>query len=169
MKTKEIPANIGEYLKYDETSPTCLRWIKKFCDKINVGDIVGRKDSRGYLRTQFNGIKFSNHRIIFFLHNGYCPEYIDHIDGNPSNNKIENLRECSLSDNSCNTKISKNNTSGHKGVSKHNYGKHWRVTIIKNEIAHTKNFPINQFQEACDYADYLRKTLHGDFSNDGVI
>ena len=41
---------------------------------------------------------------------------IDHIDGNSKNNKIENLREATLSQNCQNQKIRNTNTSGTKGV-----------------------------------------------------
>lgn len=54
MKANEIPSNIGEYLAYDETSPTGLRWIKAR-QKINVGDPAGSLDNRNYYKTQFNG------------------------------------------------------------------------------------------------------------------
>lgn len=166
---KEIPANIGEYLKYDETSPTCLRWTKKSGYKINIGDAAGSLGEEGYYRTRFDKKLYFNHRIVFFLHHGYCPDYIDHIDGNRSNNKIENLRECSKKENAYNSKLSKKNTSGHKGVYFSQSGKTscWVVKIRKNKKTYRKCFPIDKFQEACDYADALRKTLHGDFSNNG--
>ena len=80
------------------------------------------------------------------------------------------MRECSIKQNAFNSKLSKKNTSGHKGVIKVvlNGNLRWRVLIRKNDKRYTKIFPISQFQEACDYADSLRKTLHGDFSNNGI-
>lgn len=167
---KKIPANIGEYLKYDETSSTGLRWIKKFCNKINVGDGAGCKNSNHYYVIKFDKKKYFNHRIVFFLHHGYCPDYIDHIDGNRSNNKIENLRECSKKENAYNSKLSKNNKSGHKGVGILHLGNYsyWYVQIKKNGKQYRKCFPIDKFKEACDYADSLRKSLHGDFANNGA-
>lgn len=169
MKTNEIPANIGEYLKYDETSSTGLRWIKKSGYIINVGDAAGSKPKSNYYNTKFKGKHYLNHRIIFFLHNGYCPDILDHIDGNPLNNKIDNLREATYSNNNCNSKIQKNNKLGHKGISiKQNNGiVYYRVSITKNKKRYEKYFPLDKFQEACVYADELRKNLHGDFSNNG--
>lgn len=170
MKIKNIPDNIGEYLKYDETSPSGLRWIKKICNKINIGDHAGTLDNRNYYKTQFAGKNFLNHRIIYFLHHGYCPEIIDHVDNVRTNNRIDNLREASISDNNCNTRIQSNNTSGHKGVSIYSSGKYqyWRVLIMKNrKLVINKYFPLSEFQAACDFADEQRQLLHGDFSNNG--
>jgi len=46
------------------------------------------------------------HRIVWFLNYGKWPEKeIDHIDGNPTNNRIENLRDVSVRENQSNQKI----------------------------------------------------------------
>lgn len=58
-----------------------------------------------------------SHRIIFLWHHGYLPKRIDHIDGCSLNNKIENLREVTQSQNLQNIRKKKTNTSGYKGVS----------------------------------------------------
>ena len=107
MKINQIPENIGTYLKYDETSRTGLRWVKKFCKKINVGDEAGSLNKPGYYKTMFQGKLYLNHRIIFFLRHGYCPACVDHIDNISTNNKIANLREATRSQNNQNSKINK--------------------------------------------------------------
>lgn len=169
MRINNIPVNIGEFLAYDETSPSGLRWINARSN-INVGDPAGCLDnSTNYYRTIFAGKKYLNHRIIFFLNFGYCPDCIDHIDGNSQNNKISNIREASKSQNNCNRKFVKN-SSGHKGVYRHSSGKYqyWRVRIWKNSKSISKQFPLSEFQQACDFSDEHRKILHGDFANDGI-
>ena len=58
------------------------------------------------------------HRIVFLLCNGYLnsDEVIDHIDGNPENNKIENLRSVPYAVNSRNRKLPTNETVGVRKV-----------------------------------------------------
>ena len=83
------------------------------------GKPVGYKGSNGYLKTTINQQHIQNHQIIFLYCNGYLPEnFIDHIDRDRSNNKIENLREVTHQCNLRNSKLNKNNKSGVKGVFK---------------------------------------------------
>lgn len=75
--------------------------------KINSGvnKVKGKKAgalSNGYLRFKYNGKKYLNHRVIFEMHHGYCPEFIDHINRNRSDNKINNLRQATHSINAFN-------------------------------------------------------------------
>lgn len=57
-------------------------------------------------------------------------ELVDHQDTDPLNNQRGNLRLASHSKNHANEKLSKNNTSGFKGVRKR--GKKWRAEITVN-------------------------------------
>lgn len=70
--------------------------------------IVGGLDRYGYRFTSstIEGVKrrISIHRIVFFIHNGYLPEIIDHIDGDRDNNKIENLRPVNKRQNAWNSR-----------------------------------------------------------------
>lgn len=89
----------------------------------NAGNRAGYMEKSGYTRGTLAGKRHLVHRIIWTLVNGSPPEgNLDHIDGDRSNNKIENLRACSAKQNQGNRRHSKNNTSGYRGVS-FNYGK----------------------------------------------
>ena len=54
---------------------------------------------------------------------------VDHINGDPLDNRIVNLRVCTNQENIFNSKVSKNNTSGVHGVSFHKPTKMWRAYI----------------------------------------
>ena len=72
------------------------------------------------------------HRVVFAVVHGRWPEgQIDHIDGDPTNNRVENLREVSGLENQRNMKRYTNNTSGYTGVYRTAYGK-WHARITDN-------------------------------------
>jgi hypothetical protein len=63
---------------------------------------------------------------------GVDPLHIDHIDGDPSNNKLANLRDVTPSENHRNRRVPSNNTSGVIGVSQRTDGK-WRACCTFKE------------------------------------
>lgn len=67
-------------------------------------------DPRGYGYVQYGGKKYKIHRIVYQEAYGDLKptDIIDHIDGNPKNNKIENLRRTSVRGNSQNRKEHRN-------------------------------------------------------------
>jgi len=79
-------------------------------------------DTKGYLvinLSQYNiKKKFLIHRLIaeHYLNNPDKYPFVDHIDRNPLNNNIENLRWCNRELNNQNTRIQKNNKLGHKNI-----------------------------------------------------
>lgn len=113
------------------------------------------------IRTKYG--KYLEHRLIYLYHHGVLPTYIDHIDGNPSNNSIENLRECTHMQNHFNQKKHKNNTSGFKGVSFHNLTQKWRASVYINY----KQYHLGLFediQEASAACVSFRNKHHGEFA-----
>ena len=77
---------------------------------------AGTLHHTGYIQVKVKQKNYRAHRIIFAMHHGYMPECIDHIDGNPLNNNIENLRESTNQQNQRNTGLCKRNKSGIKNV-----------------------------------------------------
>lgn len=71
----------------------------------------------GYFRHQYKSKGESLHRAVWRLTGKNPPRVIDHIDGNPLNNRRSNLRAATPTLNNQNRKISKTNTSGNTGVS----------------------------------------------------
>ena len=133
-------------------------------NQINAGDRAGGVNSTGYQLVRFNGKRYLLHRIIFIMHHGYLPKYVDHIDNDPLNNRIENLRECTFSENRCNVKKSKNNTSGEKGVVWSKKENKWVVRISKSGVRYFVG-KFKDFESAKSAIRIKRKELHGDFAN----
>ena len=108
------------------------------------------------------------HRLVYEAYKGEIPQgyCIDHIDNNPTNNHIDNLRLATISQNSCNKKVNKNNKStGYKNIylTKSNT---YRVKIKKNnKTAYQKNFKT--LEEAILNRDIQLKLIHGEFYNLG--
>lgn len=128
-----------------------------------IGNKVGIVHPNGYFRTMVNGKFQSNHRITFLWHYGYLPEYVDHIDGDKLNNKLENLRPVNAKQNQQNSKLSCKNLSGYKNVSFCPQTKKWVVKISVNG----KRKTIGRYHdiELADLvAEESRTKYHGEYA-----
>ena len=105
------------------------------------------------------------HREIFGLVTN-DPRVVDHIDGNPTNNRKSNLRICSAADNSKNRKISRNNTTGFKGVSWDPTRKKWTAKIRINRVLRNIGY-FDSPEKAHDAYRVAAVELHGQFCNFG--
>ena len=117
----------------------------------------------GYFMTQINYKNYLNHRLIFMMFYGYMPKFLDHIDGNPLNNNIKNLREATITENNFNTKTKNSNTSGYKNVYWQKRSKKWIVKISANK----KEIYIGKFDNINDAiikAKKARSIYHGKFA-----
>lgn len=70
--------------------------------KKTAGKPAGRRAEDGHITVKFrrNGkaVQLSAHRVVWMMHHGHWPEHrIGHINGNPSDNRIENLRDSEMS------------------------------------------------------------------------
>jgi hypothetical protein len=173
QKVNIIPDNIVDYLEYNESSSTCLVWKKQKPHTSNkVGDECGCLNKRGYYIFCFDGKYYTNHRVIFFMFTGQCPEVVDHIDTNRTNNKIDNLRPATHSQSACNTKRRSVNKTGIKGLSivENKYGSYWRLGVqingkdVLNTMYKKDKYTIEQVEEIIRAT---REKYHGSFANHG--
>ena len=168
MKIKPLPplSKLHELFEYRDDG-VLIRKIR-VSQNTRKGDIVGNLNGRngqGYLKFQIDGIDYFVHRIIYYMHHGHIDDtmQIDHIDGNKTNNRIENLRLVTHSQNGHNQKIRKDNTSGVKGVNWNKDVMKFRARIMKNN----KSIHLGVFDtlEAAEKAIIeAREKVHGDFA-----
>jgi hypothetical protein len=122
------------------------------------------KVSSGYIQAEVLGKNFMLHRIIYEMHNGKIPTglQIDHIDGDPLNNKIENLRLCNQIENRQNSKLSKNNTTGYRGILKTPSDKYQARLTVDGKKLYLGLFKTPE--EAFNCVEQKRKELYGEFA-----
>jgi hypothetical protein len=106
----------------------------KLKNGLQAGSIVGTKDKDGYLKTLIKRKAYRLHRLVWIMHHGYEPKVLDHINGIPDDNRIENLREATHSQNNLNRRMHKRNITGYKGVSWIAPRKMYRASLHINGI-----------------------------------
>jgi len=123
---------LNKILRYDpETGDLYWRGLDhkpKYIQTRYANKKISGSVSNGYKRVKINGKHIFAHRIAFALYYGAFPsKYIDHINGDTLDNRIENLRECSLSNNQRNKRLNKNSTTKYTGVGFHKMSGRWRA------------------------------------------
>ena len=89
---------------------------KKSRSKGKANAPIGWVEKNGYWATNVAGTRYRLHRLVWQFHHGNCPSTLDHIDGNKSNNAIENLRPATNAQNAANRGALKTNKLSLKGV-----------------------------------------------------
>jgi hypothetical protein len=141
-------------LKYDEKTGK-FYWIFKQ----RKSKIAGHIENTGYERIMINGKHYGSHNLAWLYVYGELPKMVvDHINRNPLDNRICNLRLVTRSQNKQNQKLYKNNVSGFKGVHFCNHRKKWIASIRTNN----KRITIGSFNDKekayesyCEYAKRL--------------
>lgn len=105
-------------LLYDPTTGVFMR----------RGRVAGCRDTYGHRQIRVCRVKMLGHRLAWWCVHGVMPKMLDHINGDPSDNRMVNLRIADRVLNGQNAKVSKANTSGVKGVSPLPGGR-WRAEL----------------------------------------
>lgn len=120
------------------------------------------KGGNGYVMTRSAKNAISMQR---FLTSAKPDEIVDHIDRNPLNNTIRNLRICTKQENAINTPIRSDNATGYKGVSYHKKAGKFRAYIVING----KQIHLGLFDTAEQAAQKYQETarlFYGEFSSE---
>jgi hypothetical protein len=117
-----------------------------------------------YMHIIIEGKHYLAHRIIWKMMTGSDPSaLVDHVDTNGLNNRWKNLRIATDAENIMNSKLSRANTSGIKGVSFDRQNSKWRAHIMVGR----KCFNLGRYKSFDDaVAARMRSAelMHGEFA-----
>ena len=126
-------------------------------------EIKHRTNNNGYFVANIGNKIYLYHRLIFLFHYQLLPKMVDHINHNKTDNRIENLRAATNTQNQQNSRLRKDNASGVKNVHWHSSTKRWRVVLRVNK----KKVWVGEFKDfelAKNVAIEARKNYHGEYA-----
>lgn len=140
-------------------SALCRKWNDRYAGKEALANV----GTPGYLRGAIFDTGVMAHRVIWAMVYGFWSEkQIDHINGVKTDNRIENLREASSSENKFNRGAQSNNTSGFKGVDWSKSNKKWRARIgVNRKVINLGAYATPELAYAA-YCEAAKK-YHGEF------
>ena len=116
-----------------------------------VGSTLGTP-SHGRFVIRVNGINYFSHRLAWLYVYGEWPKgEIDHINHNPSDNRIFNLRVVTRSGNMRNHSLRCDSTSGVNGVSWRKNRNKWRayIRVEKGQRQKSLGYYTDKFEAIC--------------------
>lgn len=143
-----------------------LYWRIKPNKRESIGQEAGYKTPDGYRKIGYNYKWYGTHRLIFLMFNGFLPKLLDHKNGIRDDNRIENLRPATYSQNNSNCRMRDSNTSGVKNVVWDKDRNKWRVQAsIQGKMRNFGRYDDIELAELV--AIEVRNKYHGEFANHG--
>jgi hypothetical protein len=135
-------------------------WLTPPSRAATKGGEAGWPDFQGYRRIRYKGRGIRAHRLAWLLVYGEWPGHLDHINGDRSDNRIANLRECTLAENRQNASLRNDNTTGYCGVHlDRKKGTYYAVIRIHGKAHYLGRGFSTAEEAAAAYADGKRR-LH---------
>jgi hypothetical protein len=156
-------AEVHRIFSYDGTG--LVRCITK--GKAKSGAKAFQANPAGYKGFKVNGKLMLEHRLVWLYHFGEMPEIIDHINQDKTDNRVENLRIATHGENICNSKLSKRNKSGTKGITWAEDRQKWRVQI--RHLGRKQCLgDFDQLKDAQLMVAAARPVIHQQFASAGI-
>lgn len=152
---------LKELLNYDAETGIFTRKVKRRGIRAKIGDIAGRLRFDGYVAIKINGKIYRGHRLAWlYVYGNYPNGEIDHINLIKSDNRIENLREVSRSENMQNIyNAGKSSTTGFRGIDYRKSMGLYQARIQSNGKRHFLGY-YSSAKEAHDAYVKAKKELH---------
>jgi len=114
--------------KWFKTESSFKTWHKRFC-----GKTAGGRNASGYRQIVVLSKRYYGHRLAFLYMTGsFPPVDTDHEEGNRDDNRWDKIRAVTTTENTQNSHLRNDNTSGVVGVCWHNQIKRWMARINVN-------------------------------------
>ena len=156
----------AEILRYEPETGRLIR-------RVTTSPTAQADDEAGTTKRSYSQVSITSngerrllytHRIVWFIHHSELPDILDHIDGDPSNNRVENLRAATARQNTHNRRSRKNSSSKYLGVNWDKQNSKWYAQIrIAGKVKYLGYF-TDEIDAALAY-DKAAREHFGEFAN----